>query len=39
MNVTQAAISHRVRTLEENLNVQLFRRFNRRVELTDELFD
>ena len=39
MNVTQAAISHRVRTLEENLNVQLFRRFNRRLELTDGLFD
>jgi len=35
MNVTQAAISHRVKTLEENLNVQLFRRFNRRLELTD----
>jgi len=35
MNVTQAAISHRVRTLEENLHVQLFRRFNRRLELTE----
>lgn len=35
LNVTQAAISHRVRTLEEGLNVQLFRRFNRRLELTD----
>lgn len=35
LNVTQAAISHRVKTLEECLNVQLFRRFNRKLELTD----
>jgi len=35
LNVTQAAISHRVKTLEERLGVQLFRRFNRRLELTD----
>ncbi len=35
LNLTQAAISHRVKTLEERLSVQLFRRFNRRLELTD----
>lgn len=35
LNVTQAAISHRVKTLEECVNVQLFRRFNRKLELTD----
>lgn len=35
LNVTQAAISHRVKTLEECLSVQLFRRFNRKLELTD----
>jgi len=35
LNVTQAAVSHRVKTLEERLEVQLFRRFNRRLELTD----
>ena len=35
LNVTQAAISHRIKTLEERLNVQLFRRFNRRLELTE----
>ena len=34
LNVTQSAISHRVRTLEECLSVQLFHRFNRRLELT-----
>lgn len=33
--VTQAAISHQVKALEEALEVQLFRRFNRRLMLTD----
>lgn len=33
--VTQAAISHQVKGLEETLGVQLFRRFNRRLMLTD----
>ena len=35
MNVTQAAISHQVKTLEDSLQIQLFRRFNRRLMLTD----
>src|ERR1700759_4277073 len=34
--VTQAAISHQVRALEERLGVQLFRRSNRGLKLTDE---
>jgi LysR family glycine cleavage system transcriptional activator len=34
LNVTQAAVSHRVKTLEQHLGVPLFRRFNRRLELT-----
>lgn len=33
--VTQAAISHQVKALEETLGVKLFRRFNRRLMLTD----
>lgn len=33
--VTQAAISHQVKALEETLGIQLFRRFNRRLMLTD----
>ncbi len=33
--VTQAAISHQVKALEESLGLQLFRRFNRRLMLTD----
>ena len=33
--VTQAAISHQVRALEEHLGLRLFRRFNRRLMLTD----
>ena len=33
--VTQAAISHQVKALEEVLGVQLFRRLNRRLILTD----
>lgn len=35
LHVTQAAISHQVRALEEFLGVQLFRRQNRAVLLTD----
>ncbi len=35
LNVTQAAISHQVKGLEEILGVQLFRRLNRRLILTD----
>ncbi|MGH6945406.1 MAG: transcriptional regulator GcvA, partial [Geminicoccaceae bacterium] len=34
--VTQAAVSHQIRTLEEHLGVRLFRRLNRRLLLTDE---
>ncbi len=33
--VTQAAISHQVKALEEALDLQLFRRLNRRLMLTD----
>ena len=33
--VTQAAISHQVKTLEEHLGMPLFYRYNRRLELTD----
>lgn len=32
--VTQAAVSHQIKALEEFLGVQLFRRYNRRLELT-----
>ena len=35
LNVTQAAISHQVKTLEEHLGLPLFRRLNRRLLLTD----
>ena len=35
LNVTQAAISHQVKLLEETLGVALFRRLNRRLLLTD----
>jgi len=34
--VTQAALSHHVRHLEEDLGVQLIRRLHRRIELTGE---
>lgn len=34
LNVTQTAISHQVRLLEEHLQVRLFRRLTRRLELT-----
>ena len=36
LHVTQAAISHQVRALEQYLALSLFRRHSRRVELTDE---
>ncbi len=36
LNVTQAAVSHQVKSLEESLGVALFSRFNRRLQLTDE---
>jgi LysR family glycine cleavage system transcriptional activator len=35
LNVTPAAVSHQVRTLEEYLDVQLFHRYNRALKLTD----
>ena len=35
LHVTQAAISHQVKALEEQLGLQLFRRLNRRLLLTD----
>ena len=34
--VTQAAVSHQIRTLEEHLGTALFRRMNRSLMLTDE---
>ncbi|MBL8658896.1 MAG: transcriptional regulator GcvA [Rhodospirillales bacterium] len=36
LNVTQAAISHQVKALEEQLGLPLFRRLNRALVLTDE---
>lgn len=36
LHLTQGAISHRIRTLEEELGVRLFERSARRVELTRE---
>jgi len=36
LNVTQSAISHQVRTLEDYLNVPLFRRLSNGIELTPE---
>lgn len=35
LNVTPAAVSHQIRTLEEYLGIQLFQRYNRALELTD----
>jgi LysR family glycine cleavage system transcriptional activator len=35
LNVTPAAISHQIRTLEEDLGVELFHRRNRGLELSD----
>ncbi|MCZ4280585.1 transcriptional regulator GcvA [Kiloniella laminariae] len=34
--VTQAAVSHQIKSLEDHLGIQLFRRMNRRLILTDE---
>jgi len=34
--VTQAAISHQIKSLEENIGVKLFKRFNRALQLTTE---
>ena len=34
--VTQAAISHQIKTLEEALGIALFRRLNRAIMLTPE---
>lgn len=34
LSVTQAAVSHQIKALEATLGVQLFRRHNRRLELT-----
>ncbi len=36
LHLTQSAISHRVRTLEVELGIALFRRLTRRMELTSE---
>lgn len=36
LRVTQAAVSHQVKSLEEHLGVQLFRRLPRGLALTDE---
>lgn len=35
LNITQSAISHQIRTLEDHLGTSLFRRVGRRIELTD----
>ncbi len=35
LNVTQSAISHQIRTLEDRLGVRLFRRLNQALVLTD----
>lgn len=36
LHVTQAAISHQIKSLEDSLGVQLFRRLNRALLLTEE---
>ncbi len=36
LNVTQAAVSHQVKALEEQIGLPLFRRLNRALTLTDE---
>jgi LysR family transcriptional regulator, glycine cleavage system transcriptional activator len=36
LHVTQAAVSHQIKALEEHLGVLLFRRLNRRLLLTEE---
>jgi len=35
LHLTHGAISRQIRTLEDQLGVPLFRRFNRRIELTE----
>lgn len=35
LNITQSAISHQIRTLEDHLGTPLFRRIGRGIELTD----
>ena len=35
LHVTQAAVSHHIKALEQELGLPLFRRFNRRLALTD----
>src|SRR5882724_7580572 len=36
LHVTQAAVSHRINALETELGLALFRRLNRRLELTED---
>ena len=36
LNVTQPAVTHQIRSLEEELNTQLFKRTTRSVEITQE---
>jgi LysR family glycine cleavage system transcriptional activator len=36
LNLTQSAISHRIRSLEEELGIALFKRLTRRLELTSQ---
>lgn len=36
LHITQAAVSHQIKTLEQALGVRLFRRLNRAIRLTDE---
>ncbi|MDH3230845.1 MAG: transcriptional regulator GcvA [Alphaproteobacteria bacterium] len=36
IHITQAAVSHQIRTLEDALGVRLFRRLNRAIRLTEE---
>jgi len=36
LHITQAAVSHQIKSLEEALGVRLFRRLNRAVRLTEE---
>lgn len=36
LHVSPTAVSHQIRTLEEHLQVRLFRRLNRALELTDD---
>ncbi|MDH5410207.1 MAG: transcriptional regulator GcvA [Alphaproteobacteria bacterium] len=36
LHITQAAVSHQIKTLEQALGVRLFRRLNRAIRLTEE---